>query len=89
MSKTAYINARVEPKLKRDAQRVLKEVGVNTTDAVEMFLHQVVMQQGIPFPVRKPNKETLKAIRDLRAGKGEIYTGKTEDILDAWLKEPD
>ena len=87
MTKTAYINTRVEPKLKRDAQKVLKEVGVNTTDAVEMFLHQVVIQQGIPFEVRKPNKETLKAIRELRAGKGKVYTGSTKDIFDAILKE--
>ncbi len=87
MAKTAYINARVERGLKDKAQKVLKEVGVNTTDAVGMFLHQVVLHQGIPFPIHKPNKETLRAIRDLRAGKGKVYTGSTKDIFDALLKE--
>ena len=88
MTKTAYINARVEKGLKNKAQRILKDVGVNTTDAVEMFLHQVVLHQGLPFPVRKPNKETLRAIRELRAGKGKRYTGSTKDIMDRWLSEP-
>lgn len=86
MTKTAYINARVDKKLKADAQKVLKEVGVNTSDAVDMFLRQVVMHQGMPFEVRLPNAETLEAIRDLRAGKGERHTGSTREIFEALLK---
>jgi DNA-damage-inducible protein J len=66
MTKTAYINARVNKKIKADAQKVFREVGVNTSDAVDMFLRQVVMQQGIPFEVCIPNKETREAIRELR-----------------------
>ena len=31
---------------------------------------------------RIPNKETLRAIRDLRAGKGKIYTGSTKQLFD-------
>ena len=86
MTKTAYINVRVEPKLKREAQKVLREVGVNTSDAIGMFYRQIVMQKGIPFEVRIPNKETLRAIRDLRAGKGTVHAGSTKDIFDAILK---
>lgn len=87
MAKTAYINARVDSGLKNKAQRILKDVGVNTTDAVSMFLCQVVLQQGMPFPVRKPNAESLRAIRALRAGKFTRYSGSTKDIFDAILKE--
>ena len=88
MTKTAYINARVEEELKNKAQRVLRDVGVNTTDAIEMFLRQVVLHRGMPFPVRKPSKETLRAMRELRAGKGKRYSGDTKDIMDLWLREP-
>src|SRR3989344_5940206 len=66
MTKTAYINARMEPRLKRDAQKILKEVGVNTSDAVGMFYRQIVIQNGIPFEVRIPNKGTRAALRELR-----------------------
>ena len=82
MAKTAYINARVENKLKKQAEKVLKNVGVNTSDAVTIFLRQVVLQQGFPFEVRIPNASTRKAIRDLRAGKGKVYKGTTKDIFD-------
>ena len=86
MAKTGYINARVEKKLKSDAEKVLRNVGVNTSDAVSMFLRQVVLQEGLPFEVRIPNKATRKAIADLRAGKGKVYTGSTKNIFDALEK---
>ena len=88
MAKTAYINARVDKKLKAEAQKVLRDVGVNTSDAVDMFLRQVVMRQGIPFEVRRPNKKTRRELRAIRAGRvGKRYTGSTKDILDQMLKE--
>lgn len=83
MAKTGYINARVEPKLKKDAEAVLERVGVNTSEAVTMFLRQVVLHEGLPFEVRVPNKRTRKAIADLRAGKSKIYTGTTKDLLES------
>lgn len=86
MTKTAYVTARVEKKLKTDAEKVLKTLGVKTSDAVAMLYRQVVLQQGLPFEVRIPNKETRKAIRDLQDGKGTIYTGSTKDIFDAIVK---
>jgi DNA-damage-inducible protein J len=70
MSKTAYITARVEPTLKASAEGVLEEIGVSTTDAITIFLRQVVLQRGLPFDVRIPNSATRKAIEDLETGKG-------------------
>src|ERR1700719_4558087 len=63
--KTGYITARVEPKLKARAARVLATVGVSTTDAITMFLRQVVLRNGLPFEVRVPNAETKRAIEEL------------------------
>jgi addiction module RelB/DinJ family antitoxin len=65
MGKTGYITARIEPKLKARAARVLANVGVSTTDAITMFLRQVVLRNGLPFEVRVPNAETKRAIKEL------------------------
>ena len=73
MPKSAYITARVEPALKKSAEIVLNKVGVSTTDAITMFLHQVVLHHGMPFDVRIPNKETRAAIAELEAGGGETF----------------
>jgi DNA-damage-inducible protein J len=39
--------------------------GVSTSDAIAMFLWQVVMRQGMPFDVAVPNARTRRAIEEL------------------------
>jgi DNA-damage-inducible protein J len=85
MSKTGYITARVEPKLKASAGRVLSKVGVSTSDAITMFLQQVVLQGGLPFEVRVPNAKTKKAIEELEAGGGAAFYGSTKEAFDKVL----
>ncbi|MGQ0484524.1 MAG: type II toxin-antitoxin system RelB/DinJ family antitoxin [Hyphomicrobiales bacterium] len=75
MGKTATITARIEPELKRKAEGVLDKLGVNTTDAITMFLNQVVLRRGLPFEVRIPNAATRRALAELEAGGGERFTG--------------
>jgi addiction module RelB/DinJ family antitoxin len=58
MARTSSIYARVEPEIKEQAESVLNQLGIPMSNAVSMFLRQIVLQQGIPFemklPVRKP-----------------------------------
>ena len=81
MPKNAYINARVDKTLKARAEKVLSRVGISTTDAITMLLHQIVLRKGLPFDARIPNKETIAAMTELDAGKGERYRrhGKRTD----------
>jgi DNA-damage-inducible protein J len=73
MGKTAYITARVEPALKASAEDVLQQLGLSTTDAVTLFLRQVVLQRGLPFEVRIPSAATRRAIDELEAGRGRRF----------------
>src|ERR1700675_2285914 len=86
MGKSAYITARIEPKLKARASRVLAKVGVSTTDAITMFLRQVVLRGGLPFDVRVPTYATGKAIEKLEAGRGEILSGRTNENFDGVVR---
>ena len=81
MSKSEFIRARVEPKLKASSGRVLRRVGISTTDAITIFLRQVVLHGGLPFDARVPNAETRKSIAELDAGKGERFEGGTARLL--------
>ena len=62
--KTQMIHARIEPKLKRSAERIFSEIGISTTEAIRLFLKQVELQRGLPFSVAIPNDETLAAMRE-------------------------
>jgi DNA-damage-inducible protein J len=66
--KTAAINARIAPDLKEDVESILARLGVTTTQAITMYFEQIRMNKGLPFSVRIPNDETLRAIREAEAG---------------------
>ncbi len=69
MSKTMMITTRVEPKVKKNAGSVLKELGLSLSEAINLFLHQVILHEGLPFDVKKPNLKTEKAMRNSLKGK--------------------
>ena len=86
MPKNGYLTARVDKALKAKADKVLRRLGVSTTDLVTMLLHQVVLKNGVPFDVRIPNAETIKAMRETDAGAGERFDGPTLEIFDKVVK---
>ncbi len=52
--KDAIVRARVEPRLKQEAESVFESLGISTTEAIRMFLTQVKMRRGLPFAVEIP-----------------------------------
>ncbi len=58
------IHARLDPKLKRSAERVFSKIGISTTEAIRLFLRQVELHKGLPFPVTIPNAETVAAMTE-------------------------
>lgn len=56
MSKTTSIYTRVEPQLKEEAEKILSQLGIPMSNAINIFLRQVVLQKGLPFEVKiSPN----------------------------------
>jgi len=54
MAKTTNLYVRLEPELKEEAESILGQLGIPLSNAVNIFLKQVVMQKGIPFDVKIP-----------------------------------
>ena len=54
MSKTSTVYTRVEPEVKEQAEQILTALGIPMSNAVNLFLHQVVLRKGIPFKVQLP-----------------------------------
>ncbi len=67
MAKTTNLNIRVDEDLKRKAEAIFSELGLNMSTAMNIFLRYSVRYGGIPFDLRieKPNAETLSAIDDV------------------------
>ena len=54
MEKTATLNHRVNPDVKKAAESVLTQLGVPMATAIDMFLKQIALTGGIPFPITLP-----------------------------------
>jgi DNA-damage-inducible protein J len=75
---TGMIRARIDPELKQRAETILDSLGLNASDAIRLFYKQITLNDGLPFPVKVPNAETIQAIRDAEAGKGTRYKSAAE-----------
>ena len=85
MAKTANINIRVDPEVKSTVDEVFSHFGITVADAVNIFLHKVMIVGGMPFDMTLPkyNVETLAAMREAR----DIASGKIQAKSYASVKE--
>jgi len=72
--KMATITARVDENVKKEAETLFKKIGLNMSTAMNLFLKKCILEQGIPFELKVPNKETLKAMQET----DDILSGKIE-----------
>ncbi len=78
MTKSATVQARIEPLLKEKADEILAGLGINATTAITLFYTQLVRQRGIPIELKVPNEETLAAMAEL---KDQEYRHTTKKFL--------
>ena len=51
MTRTAIIQARVSPEIKYAGEKVLRKLGLNLTEVMEMFIRRMIADQALPFEV--------------------------------------
>ncbi|HHT96118.1 MAG TPA: type II toxin-antitoxin system RelB/DinJ family antitoxin [Clostridia bacterium] len=63
---TTSLNIRVDKTVKKQADEVFNELGINMTTAVNMFLRAVIRENGIPFALKlnTPDSITKAAIEE-------------------------
>lgn len=64
----ANLNIRTEKEIKESAEIVFSQLGLTMSAAVNIFLRQVIRENGIPFELKlkEPNTETIEAIQEAR-----------------------
>jgi DNA-damage-inducible protein J len=83
MANTAMIRARTSHTLKKEVDQIFQELGLNASQAINLFYHQVKLHHGLPFPVSIPNPTTIKAFEDTDSGKNIV---RSESIDKAFEK---
>ena len=73
------INIRMDEGLKKQAENLFSDLGMNMTTAFNVFVRQAVREQGIPFEISKKNDpfysdsnmaHLMRGVEALNAGKG-------------------
>ncbi|MDM8564642.1 type II toxin-antitoxin system RelB/DinJ family antitoxin [Candidatus Halobeggiatoa sp. HSG11] len=62
-------SVKLDEETKEEAKKVFKQLGLTMSEAFNLFLYQVKLNQGLPFEVKIPNKSTRKVLDDVRQGK--------------------
>lgn len=80
--KNVNVTLRVDEDLKKQADALFSELGLNLTTAFNIFLRQSVREQRIPFQVSKnvPNAVTLAAM-DAAEKREDLY-GPYDSVSD-------
>ena len=84
---TSSLNVNVNAETKKEASKVLDELGLNMTTAINIYLKQIVKHNGIPFEVknRVPNHKLKKALKETdKIIKGKVNSkaySSAEDLM--------
>ena len=64
----SLMQARVDSKVKNDAEKIINQLGISLNEAIRMFLMQVIIHKGIPFkPTLKPEYEPNEMLQQIIA----------------------
>ena len=80
--KTSTISARIDPSLKQQTERIFKELGLTSSQAITLFYKQVELHRGLPFEVRIPNDTTIQALDDAKARNNLESFDTAENLFD-------
>ena len=85
---TTTLQVRIDSDLRKDAERLFTNAGLDMSSAIRLFLRQSVIRRRLPFEVMSENPDPFwseanqrvlaESIRSLERGEGQVY-----DLIDA------
>jgi len=78
VSADSVVRARIDSETKARATEALSAMGLTVSDAIRLMLLRVADEKRLPFAVKVPNTTTVKAMKELEAGKGKRFADADE-----------
>ena len=85
--KTANVNVRIQENIKKQAEEILKTIGISRATAIDIFYRQIILNKGIPFSLTIPKSLPIREDMDeqefntmIGTGYLQAITGQTYDI---------
>jgi DNA-damage-inducible protein J len=80
MEQTTLIKTKIKKSLNYEVESIFKKLGLSSSEAINLFYHQVKLRKGFPFKIAIPNKTTLKTFKDSDNGKNLIKCKNIKDM---------
>jgi len=77
----AVVRARIDGRIKAEAEAVLASIGLSSSDAFRMMMIRIAKEKALPFEPLVPNDETIEAIKAARRGEL-VSVGGACNLLD-------
>jgi DNA-damage-inducible protein J len=71
---------RVDEEAYKKAKKILDDIGLTYSQAINVFNKMIVLNKGIPFDVKLPTKETEIALNELAKKQGKTFKN-TDDLF--------
>jgi len=85
----SQIQLRIDQKTKDSAKKVLDKIGIDMSSAIKVYLKQIIITKGIPFPLLTENgftpeqeKAVLKASAEAKESKNVTKVMSTKEAID-------
>ncbi len=82
MKGDAVVRARIDTATKERASAALAAMGLSVSDAIRLLMLRIADEQRLPFDVKVPNSVSIKAMKELDAGKGRRFETPEELFSD-------
>ncbi len=63
MPANTVVRARIDERVKKEAEAVLASIGLTVSDAFRLLMIRVAAEKALPFEPLIPNEETIQAIK--------------------------
>lgn len=81
MAAGGMIHVRVDAQTKAEAQDVLKKLDMSLSEAIKLYLRQIIFRKGIPFDVRIPNELTAETLAKSERGEELHEVSNVEELF--------
>lgn len=75
-TKSANLYIRIEPEVKEEAEKILSELGISPSSAINMFYKQVILRKGLPFDVVLHSQNKKETAEDEKQNTEEVVFAK-------------
>ncbi len=83
MAKTSTLHVRMDPQLKVKTEKILKKLGISSSEAITLFYAQISMKGAIPFQIdNNSNSENGEEKKNRKSLAGYLSKYANSDLIE-------